>query len=71
MSVSYATIHDAQENILRALRREGGELSSSELVLTTQLPYDVVISVVRQLAELGKVELHKAAASEIEIIHLK
>ena len=69
--VSYAAIQNAQENVISALRREGGELSSSELVLTTQLPYDVVVSVVKQLVEKGKVERSKIAATDIELIRLK
>jgi len=71
MAISFPTIQNAEENVLHALRREGGELSASELVLTTHLPYDVVVSVVKQLVEGGKLELLKAAASEVGLIRLK
>lgn len=68
--IGYETIQHAEKNVLTALRREG-ELSDSELVLTTSLPYDVVRSVVNQLQKRGKVEIRRAAESQIELIRLR
>lgn len=67
----YETIERAQENVLDALYREGGELSYSELVLAALLPYDVVVSVVEQLEEKGRVETHREKATDIGLVHLR
>ena len=69
--ISYDTIQHAQENVVRTLRREGGELSPSEIVLSTRLPYDVVTTVVDYLRQKGIVEILKAADTKIEIVRLR
>ena len=70
--ISYEAIQHAQENVVRTLRREGGELSPSELVLTTRLPYDVVVSVLQHLQQRGivEVETHKGNNAQIELFRL-
>jgi hypothetical protein len=46
-----------RDSILDELHYAGGTLSHSELVLNTQLPYDIVRSTVDELAEHGEVEV--------------
>ena len=56
MAILERATESVQDSILDKLHREGGALSPSELVLSTQMPYDLVTSVVDRLEEQGKVE---------------
>lgn len=46
-----------QDEVVGALRREGGELSYPELVSATKLPQELVGRVVAQLKDDGRVEI--------------
>ena len=59
-----------QKEVLQALRREGGELTYSELVLTTQLPYNVVTSAVKQLEKKKTVKTTEETVADIELVQL-
>lgn len=65
------TLDSPQKEVLRALRREGGELSYSELVLATQLPYGVVSSAVAQLEKEKIVKTDKETVADIELVQLR
>jgi predicted transcriptional regulator len=67
MPVHEKTAQSVEDNILDELRREGGALSPSQLVMSTQIPYDIVNSVVERLAEQGKV---KIAKDGVPVVHL-
>lgn len=68
--ISYDTIQHARETVLHTLSREGGELSHSEIVLSTRLPYDVVAAVIDQLKQKGIVKIQRAADAKIETVRL-
>jgi DNA-binding IclR family transcriptional regulator len=68
--VPYETIERAPTEVLNALRREGGELSYSDLILATKLPYDVIVAVVEHLEEKGRVRTDKESVSEIDLVYL-
>lgn len=65
------TNDSTQKEVLRALRREGGELSYSELVLATQLPYSVVESAVAQLEKKRAVKVSEQLIADIELVQLR
>ena len=67
MPVHEKTAQSIEDRILDELRREGGTLSPSELVMSTQIPYDIVNSVVERLAEQGKVTIDK---DRVPVVHL-
>jgi len=67
MPVHEKTAQSIEDCILDELRREGGTLSPSELVMSTQIPYDIVNSVVERLAEQGKVTIDK---DRVPMVHL-
>lgn len=65
------TTDSTQREVLRALRQEGGELSYSELVLATRLPYSVVASAVEQLEKKGTVKTDEETVADIELVQLR
>lgn len=71
MVVAYDTTQDIQHKILAVLRREGGALSHSELVLSIHIPYDVVAAVVNQLMEKGKVEVQEGSVAGMPLVRLR
>jgi len=69
VSGSYPVV-DADERVLRILHRAGGELSLSELILETDLPFHTVDSVVKQLQVQGKVSLRSSKDSPDPVVSL-
>lgn len=63
-------LEQAERAILQALNREGGELTPSELVLTTSMPYDVVKRALGKLEQEEKVKVNSTRTSGLETIVL-
>lgn len=55
--LSYEAIAHAEDDVVGALQREGGELSYPELVSATKLPYDVVSEVLDRLSSEERVDI--------------
>lgn len=68
--VSYDVIKNAENDVLGALRRAGGELSLSELTDATHLPCVVVKKVVDQLSEKRLVHVSKHPGTGLTLVHL-
>jgi DNA-binding IclR family transcriptional regulator len=67
---AYPVIREAPGKVLEALRKGGGALSPSELVLSTRLPYDVVHRAVHALEEQGQVNVKSEKGLDIAVVHL-
>jgi hypothetical protein len=68
--VSYEIAVDAPDRVLRSIRRVG-ELSLPDLVLDSGLPYDVVISSVKDLCDKGQIDVSSQGSKNIEMIRVK
>lgn len=58
------SLEQAEKRILQALTKEGGELTRSEIVLTTRMPYDLVIRALGELVREALVRVSHAEPSE-------
>ena len=63
-------LEQAERAILQALSKERGELTPSELVLTTRIPYDVVRRALGKLEQEEKVKVSSTRTSGLETIVL-
>ncbi len=68
--MAVVTIEQAEKKILQALSKEGGELTRSELVLTTRMPYNMVIRVLGKLEHDERVKVSSSRISGLETILL-
>lgn len=66
-----ANYTSAGPEIIRALQREGGELTYSDLILLTGFPYGVIREVVEILAANEKVTVQSEQASGLDLILLR
>jgi hypothetical protein len=67
----YPLFRLTEDDVLGALRREGGELSLAELTDVTHFSSPVVESVVQQLAEKQVVQVHEDAGTGLKLIQLR
>ncbi len=65
--ISWESIDRAEENVVGALRREGGELSFPEVASTTKLPFEIIIKVLDNLMTKGIVEIKTQGTEESSI----
>ena len=68
--VSYGVIRTAEDSVVGALRREGGELCLAELLHVTHLPATVVERVVQQLVEKKVVHVYEHPGTGLKMIQL-
>ena len=64
-------LSDIQRRVVRTLERGGGELSHSELVLSSTLPSHLVAETVDTLKERGLVDVQSPPDSDLELVILK
>ena len=69
--ISYNVLSEAENSVLTALLREGGELSLPELTNLTQLPSGIVQSVVTQLVHKNSVDVDEQPGTGLRLIHLR
>ena len=68
--VPYHTLKDAKERVLQMLRRSG-DLSYSELVVNTDLPYDLADFAVNELKGEGVVTFEGSEIEGLRLIRLR
>ena len=71
--VSYEAITHAEDDVVGALQREGGELSYPELVSVTKLPYEIVSEVLENLSSEERVQITPMGeeGSEVRLVRLR
>jgi hypothetical protein len=69
--VPYEILKGATDNVVGALRREGGELTYPELTELTHLPSRVVEEVVQKLKTDNRVEVTQQEGTGLKIVHLR
>lgn len=68
-TLSYEAISNAEDEVVGALRREGGVLSYPELVSLTKLPYDFLSRLLDRLKSEARVEISEEG-SAIRLVRL-
>jgi predicted methyltransferase len=68
--ISYGTIKDAKERVLRQLAGSG-ESSFSEIVTETTLPFELVSVVIGELERDGKVTVARSSAEGLNLVQPK
>jgi uncharacterized membrane protein len=70
--LSYEVIDHAEEDVLGALHREGGELSYSELVTSTKLPFEIISKVLENLEakEAVRIETEGGGQAGLRLVRL-
>jgi hypothetical protein len=66
---SYATLTDAEDEVVGALQREGGVLSFPELLSVTKLPYEYLGRVLDRLRNEERVEISEEGP-DIRLVRL-
>ena len=64
-------LNDVQLRVVKALESGGGELSPSEIVLMSALPYDILTTAVEGLKDKGLVSVKALPGSETDLVVLR
>jgi hypothetical protein len=68
--ISYGALNQAENDVMGALKREGGKLSLPELTDVTSLPSGVVKAVVEQLVHKNSVKVLTEPGSGLNLIQV-